>query len=173
MRYSIKELKGTPTIFCNGEPIYSWVGQFGLPQEKLVRDFEKNGLHVYHLYTRGFWEDPQNFLDLMKSVVRIDPKARFLVQIQLMAPTNLIKRNAFIAKWYSENPPGEKGENQVSLRKLRTRPDETKVFSEIASVASKKWLDYALPRYAAYVETLEKSEFGPRILGYWPCYHTV
>ena len=168
--YSVKKLKGTPTIFVNDKPLFSCIGVFGLPQEKLIRDFQKNGLHIYHMYGARFCESPKKILDRLAEVVRIDPQARFIIRIELMLSVKDAKKYDFIAKWFAENPPGEKGENQVSWRKLRTRPDDDKMFSEFPSVASAKWLDYALPRYAAYIDALEKSEFGPRIMAYWPCY---
>lgn len=169
--YEIKMYNNTPTMFMEGEPYFAPTSIQGNIHQKIVKGFAGQELHVYSLLCH-FADDPAEIIKRMETVVKWDPKARFILRVGLLMNTKQATlKNPHAVKWFKENPPSATGENQVTYLKLRTRPDEQKLYSETPSVASEKWMAYAMPIYRNYIKALENSSCGSRIAIYWPAYH--
>lgn len=169
--YEVKMHNGTPTLFMEGKPYFAPTSIQGNIHRKIIKDFAGQDLHVYSLLCH-FADDPAEVIKRMETIVSWDPDARFILRIGLLLNTKQATlKNPVAVKWFKDNPPSAAGENQVTYLKLRTRPDEQKLYSETPSVASEKYMQFALPIYRNYINALEKSSCGSRIAIYWPAYH--
>ncbi len=169
--YEVRMHHQTPTLFMEGKPYFAPTSIQGNVQQKIIKSFAGEELHIYSLLCH-FADDPKEIIQRMETIAKWDAKARFIIRISLLLNTKQAElKNPVAVQWFKENPPSATGENQATYLKLRTKPNEQPLYSETPSVASDKWLEYALPIYRAYITALEKSSCGSRIAIYWPAYH--
>ncbi len=113
-----------------------------------IRYAAGEGFHQYVLRIRAPWagqEDIRTIQQTLTQVVDIDPRAVFILDVDLTPPS----------RWFSQH------RGQAAVYGEQEQP--------FASVASRAWLQTAQASLALLVTEMERSAFRGRVLGYGLC----
>jgi hypothetical protein len=167
LRTEVKPFQGTPTLFLNGKPesfmLYALISP-GPRQLRFIKSFRDAGIHFYEVplnFGECFSVDGKaNFSSVENGISEVlarDPDAFVLPRLYLAPPAGWYEKNPVEYSQFATDPPGPDG----------------KILQGPVSLASTKWLQTTIENLHTYISYLEKSRFGPRILGYHLAYGTT
>jgi len=167
VRAAIRPHGGVPTMFINDQPVNAFIYSITGPGPRQLRHlpaFRDAGVHLYEVPLNFFEclapDGTVNFAAVesgLRAVLAIDPEAWIIARLFMGTPG-----------WWQERYPQELNEYAGAP----PQPDG-RVVRGPASMASEQWLGDTDDLLRRYLEFLEHSPLGRRVIGYHLCAGTT
>jgi hypothetical protein len=170
LKSEIRRENGLSTIYVEGKPI--WPMTFCSRHNDdpaYIKNLADAGIKVWWPFCDTDWQRPGAF-DALKAkcdlILSIDPEAYIMVRVSLNPP----------AQWLKDNPGEmvtfENGAHSFFNPKNKTFPGSSAVRKEYNgigdySMASDKWIEDACIALDEYIDKIDASSFGHRVMGYF------